>query len=253
MNLAVLLHGNVGQTLTFIEKHKLINANKDYDYNHGALKCLEYGFNSYNKLNEAGFTCNYYMHSWSNNLQEKIIKLYNPIKYSFEEQINFQTESRVLGRTPKKYLATKSRFYSLMKALELLEEDYSKFEYVLISRFDLIFKEYFKPKDLINKGIYISKWIDEDRESLINLKIQDYWFIINAELVPLFKSLVQEHLEELLRVCMTTHGPSAHFILSKLINKCRAPKDYLLKYHYGDPESSDYCLVRDIEKGAFLL
>jgi len=246
MNLAVLLHGNVGQTLTFAEKHKLINANKDYDYYQGALECLEYGFNSYSKLNEVGFNCNYYMHSWSNNLQEEIVKLYNPVKYTFENQIEFKTDNPLFDKCPKKYLATKSRFYSLLKALELLEQDYSKFDYVLISRFDLIFKEYFKPEHLTNKGIYISKWIDEDRESLINVKIQDYWFIINAELVPVLKLLVQEHLEELLRVCMTAHGPSAHFILGKLINKCRAPKDYLLKYHYGDPKSSDYCLVRDI-------
>lgn len=69
-----------------------------------------------------------YFHSWSLSLEKKIIELYKPKKYLFEEQRNFSCKDA--GERSFLY----SRFYSAYKSAHLIQGNY---DLAVMTRFDL--------------------------------------------------------------------------------------------------------------------
>lgn len=84
-----------------------------------------------------------YIHNWQPELEQSIRDLYNPVKATFEKQIDFSETvndlgladmpgDSPLGRSPATIL---SHFYSIQKCFE--QVDFDKYDCVIKARFDL--------------------------------------------------------------------------------------------------------------------
>ena len=119
-----------------------------------------------------------FFHSWNNSEKKKIIKFLKPVKYQFENTIDF---SNVISDTDrfkqylnkeytgvvdeKKYLhSLYSRFYSLWKSI-LIVENIDDYEFVMSLRFDLILKKKIEFNNLTNKYLICSKFIEFQDDS----------------------------------------------------------------------------------------
>jgi len=80
--------------------------------------------------------CDAFIHSWSVEHEKALVRTYQPKKCAFETQINF----RGIGNIYR----FRSKWYSTVKSLELMKS-YGEYDWVIISRFDLLL---FKTFDL---------------------------------------------------------------------------------------------------------
>lgn len=83
-----------------------------------------------------------YIHSWDVNQKEKILQLYNPKKYVFENQKDFSEiiKSRKLDtikNTPRPPLSVLSHLYSVSEVMKLPFEGNLNYDIIIKSRFDL--------------------------------------------------------------------------------------------------------------------
>ena len=83
-----------------------------------------------------------YIHSWDVEKQEEIKKLYNPIEFAFEQQVDFAhiAASRGINKLqgcPRPPHNVLSHFYSIQKCFNLLYSSNKKYDMVIKSRFDL--------------------------------------------------------------------------------------------------------------------
>ena len=72
-----------------------------------------------------------FIHSWEPHLQDDIIKLYNPINYTFENQVNFDSAVYECGlqdlqNCPRAPQTVLSHFYSIQESFKLLGVPSSK-------------------------------------------------------------------------------------------------------------------------------
>ena len=76
-----------------------------------------------------------FIHSWSDDFEDEIVKLYKPKNSVFEKQIEFDDDDRMN--------AVESRWYSTKKAVDLMrdyeEKNNIKYDFVMIYRFDSAF------------------------------------------------------------------------------------------------------------------
>lgn len=162
-----------------------------------------------------------FVHSWSTDLQEEILKEYSPKKYIIEQQKVFDTPKySILDKTPEVRKQTHySLWYSRKKSVELksqYEKDNNfKYDCVMLARFDLawqtdlIFSEYDQdffwtqkwPKKIIN-GIMLSDldyWKLSDQGYNFQTKWWGYpynsdgilgmWFFSNSDYMDKFVTL----------------------------------------------------------------
>lgn len=89
-----------------------------------------------------------FMHSWSVDVEDELVKLYTPKKYQFQKQIMFDhPQDRNIPETNLyKYQQghrALSKWYSLKRAIELKseyeKEQGFKYDYVMLTRFDTLF------------------------------------------------------------------------------------------------------------------
>ena len=242
MKIAILLHGLVGTLQDKNEKHKLINDDIDYDTKKDSNVVLKKGWESYSKNFD---NCDYYIHSWNTELEKEIIELYNPIKYKLEEQIKFQAPQEHKG-TDLRWINHMGRFYSIKQSIEMCLSKNIKYDYIMISRFDLVFRNKFK---FINSECLVSEWYDVEKIDSQN-KINDFWFVLNYEsLIKFYKELsnieeYQFHTEYMLSG-QTKVGVSPHYVLSRIFTKLDFKIKENLKYFNNKKQYSDYGLVRE--------
>lgn len=262
MKLAVILHGNVGQMIPTGTKHRAIRTNRSYNTYEGALTCLQEGCDSFKKIETQGFEVDYFIHSWSKKLEKEIVELYNPVDYLIEEQVQFKRPEVMPPYRPwmgssTRYHTTKSRFVSLLKALEVFEKNtgpdgYKEYDYVFISRFDVIFKRFLKPEIMLPYS-YISFWKELEKESgkyrdfRSDIKIHDFWLAILPKDIGEFYSSLKCNLDDYLNL---SHGgmPSAHYVLKALFDDMNLPLRHMLTYYHCEPDKSDFNMVRDVVK-----
>jgi hypothetical protein len=124
-----------------------------------------------------------FFHGWDDSPQEseRLINTINPKKFILEKQILFDHPYKDYNFVPdgpwntKNYLNNNySRFYSLKKAMELIDDSY---DMVLISRFDTVFYEKIDFSLLSPENFYVSHWhlLDE------GWGFNDGWFISGYE------------------------------------------------------------------------
>ena len=109
--------------------------------------------------------CDVFIHSWSVEHKENLIKLYEPRASSFEPQIDFSPS----GTKPDIHLkASKFRFrskwYSVAQSIKLLE-GYENYDWVIVSRFDLMFLQTLDLSKLDNTKLYAPNYSTFPKDS----------------------------------------------------------------------------------------
>jgi hypothetical protein len=137
-----------------------------------------------------------FFHGWNDNEKEskKLLSLLAPKKYVLEKQKIFDHpypdyDFVALGPwNTKNYINNDySRFYSLMKSVELVDETY---DLILIARFDTVFYEPI-PFDLLDpNNFYVSNWHLNKEGWGFN----DAWFISGSKIMKEY-SLIYEKLD----------------------------------------------------------
>ena len=204
----------------------------------------------YNKENIFGDNdVDVFIHSWSIDFKDDLIKLYIPKNYIFQKQIEFNDDSREN--------AVESRWYSTNKSVQLMKvyelEKNISYDFVMVYRFDSAFftNLNFNKLDEYNKK-YKKEFVYGTHSSRVNCtpygigdgssctcgdrsNIDDQWIIGNSDDISLFSSLHGEEKE-----FGSPHTEfKNHLKRTGLINKVR----YV---HIGD--GVDYGLVRRLDE-----
>jgi hypothetical protein len=138
-----------------------------------------------------------FLHGWNDDFEEsqKLLELYKPKKYLLEKQISFDHPYKHYDFVPhgpwntKDYLNNNySRFYSIKKAIELVDEDY---DLVLLTRYDTIFFQPFPFESMSPENFYVSHWFHNQ----FGLGFQDAWFISGYGNIKNW-SLIYDRLDE---------------------------------------------------------
>ena len=148
-----------------------------------------------------------YIHSWSKDRQDEIIKILKPNSYIFENYKTFDKKDSFRN-------AVKSRLYSQNKST-LLMRDYEslynlKYDFVLSCRLDLIWFTQFVFDNLDSKKFYASNWNTSqpnleakkdtsndynnlgpfDRSNFNNgVGFMDHWFLSNSDNISSFTNM----------------------------------------------------------------
>ena len=134
MKIAFCLHGNVGMLYTHKRNYKW---DQYIDYRIGYTHFKKHIFNINNNVDV-------FIHSWNTDFKKGIKDIYKPKLSLFEKQKTFGAEWKdKVGATRKEHMF--SRWYSAKESLRLKREYEEKnnftYDYVISTRFDLLFLE----------------------------------------------------------------------------------------------------------------
>ena len=239
MKVAICYYGTVGSN---------IGKFKPDSINH-VQECYK-SIKKYIINNNENFDFDIFIHSWSKNYENEIIKLFNPVDYKIESQISFLKNSlehldkyknfksffemikyrikfMISSSCKEKYYShlisilphIYSRWYSTLE-VNLLKRKYEQannFEYdlVMINRFDNYLYSYLDLKDIDPSKIYSSKWdcgrnIFFKKKYFDNKHTQDYWYISSSKKINILSELFK-HLKD--------YSPCSHRASFQHINK----------------------------------
>ena len=132
------------------------------------------------------------------------------------------------------------RFYSMKQSIEMCLSKNIKYDYIMISRFDLVFRDKFK---FIDTECLVSEWYDSEQIDVKN-KVNDFWFVLNYKsLIKFYEELT--NIEEYMLSSQTNIGISPHYALSRIFTKLNFKIKENLKYFNDEKQHSDYGLVRE--------
>ena len=237
MKIAFCLHGLVGSL-----------KGKNFQQSGGSDKVLDISF-THNNKNILNPNVDVFIHSWSTELKDKMLELYNPKDYIIEKQIQFKIPEYIKS-DPKRAFAHLSRWYSYKKCVELVLKSSTKYDLVLVQRFDLLWHvpvEFHKMD--VNK-LYIGKCpLDTSREW------SDRWFISNPENMNKFATLYDKIYEYMgprgeLPSSKQYAGISSHFLTRFHAKKLGLQEEFL--YNWGGTSGpfpqggkpNDFCEIR---------
>jgi hypothetical protein len=136
-----------------------------------------------------------FFHGWDDNPKDskKLLSLLSPKRYILEQQKIFNHPYSHYSFVPNGPWNTKdyinndySRFYSLMKSVELVDESY---DFILVARFDTVFYESIPFELLKPNNFYVSNWHLNKQGWGFN----DAWFISGSKVMKEY-SLIFENL-----------------------------------------------------------
>jgi hypothetical protein len=123
-----------------------------------------------------------FIHSWSKAQEKDLMEIYSPKKAIIENQIDFKFNHHLpflggkKGEHPFNASIVRSRFYSTQKVVKL-KKAYEKkngfiYDFVMITRFDLIWHTLINFNKLDSRYFYIPKWnkVDYGKERTIKRK-----------------------------------------------------------------------------------
>jgi hypothetical protein len=162
----------------------------------GELQGWEESF-TYLKNNILGENVDIFFHGWDDDEVEskKLVDTFKPKKYILEKQLDFNHPHQSHNFVPqgpwetKKYIYNNySRFYSIKKAVSLVEETY---DLILLTRFDTIFYSPFPFNEMNPENFYVTNWVHNEYGYGFN----DAWFISGYKNMVNF-SLIFDRLDE---------------------------------------------------------
>lgn len=197
----------------------------------GCLVDFDIAFQHYKKHILDKNNVDIFIHTWSVDAREILVKKYQPRKSLFEKQIMFDS-------SPTKLHSTKSRWYSTKKAIELKREyEVEKkivYDWVMVSRFDVVFFTDFKFEKFEQNQFYASNWLNPARD----VGLLDFWFFSNSSHMDKFSTLY-DHVDNYLigNQFISNHVlAKQHLVELNLIGDLR---------YYGN-EYRDFWLAREV-------
>ena len=185
----------------------------------------EFAYNHYRKhIINTNKNVDIYIHSWSVSQKDNIIKLYKPTNYLFQKQENFNRDSNYINGDKRQIFNAESRANSILRCLQLIKnkenENSFKYDYVMITRFDIAFFSDIIFEKLPKNTFIISHWNNRgDRRNIIKKGIYDMWFIGNTE-------ILYKYFSEYNKDYTLTKNPHLHGRL--IINKLKIEPYYFL-------------------------
>lgn len=188
-----------------------------------------------------------FMHSWSLESESDLVKLYSPKKSQFEKQITFH-------KSNFRKQVTKSRFYGNMMSLNLKKqyeiENNFTYDWVIISRFDLIWFSKLMLEDYNNEYFYASHWNDNgsrglgpyDRQTYAGSGLLDFWFFSNSDNMNKFaKGCELENVNQFFNTAAGNNIISGHRVSEYIVNTYKMKLKHT-KYRGFDHEMYRRCV-----------
>lgn len=223
-------------------------------------KVFKIGYEHYKKYFLDKYNIDVFVHTWSVNYKNNIIKYYNPKKFLFQKQKEFEIPSYVeisqeyKERDSNRIQNHYSRWYSTKKVIDLKkqyeEENNFTYNFVLITRFDVAFFKSIKFEKLKTDFFYAAPWcyniniigrkvpnanfyswkkkypfpfsitIHRHRKFPHNDGLADLWFVSNSDFMDKF-SLLYDNLDKYLKDIEVSNHKLAEFHLSRLGLICK--------------------------------
>lgn len=231
MRVALCYHG-------IAKGHNFKNGGLPVGFDH-EFDLIKKNFIDYNK----DCTFDIFLHSWSINYKEAVLKKLNPKDYVFEKPKEFKKPSfkvflkekvkKILGKGYELQRVNNiySRWYSFKKVCDLVKKSENKYDLVMVTRFDMCLLKEFTISDLNPNNFYSGDWIsfkehgkeileenypkikDNNKEfskgyPFDNEGFQDFFFISSQEYLVEKFSKIFHQLEFLLK----KYGKSNHLI-----------------------------------------
>lgn len=224
MKLAICLFGNIGISKSASQRQKNVNLLKESDLANTDPEICYQGLETHFMEN---YETDIFIHTWSKKHENTLKELYNPIDSKFENQIDFTTSLEKYGinesnkiedwdvsdmakesyklllpsrgsvENIKKELIklafrTHSRWYSTYESVNLMSS-YAKlnsinYDYVLLTRFDCLFKKSINLETLQNENFYCS--LRKNRNDF-GMALYDFFFLSNPKLIEEFSNLYE--------------------------------------------------------------
>ena len=222
MKIALCLHGLVGSI-----------KGKNYELLGGSDIVLQKAY----EHNKQFIMCNdvdIFVHSWSTECADVIVKLYSPKKHIIEPQKQFKSP-KYIHATHDRAFAHVSRWFSFKRVVELksLYEHEHNFIYdlVLVQRFDLCWNVPVEFNAMDTDKITVGK-----SQLNTNHEWQDQWFVANSNNINRFATLY-----DMIPIYMDTNGSlisskqyggiSSHFLARHHAIQLNLRPDF--KYNFG--------------------
>lgn len=169
----------------------------------------------YRYFNDMNYDVDLYFSTTKSNKaeQNKIIKYYKPIKYNFSDMNNDDTESRKL---------------KLLNVIDLCKSTNIQYDYILITRFDLLFKKNFATSNInLNKFNVVSTMNESEF-------IDDNFYLFPFEMITKFYEIVKRKQFGL-----------CHDIRNELQDAINDDINYILDEQKNSTELSFFKIVRN--------
>jgi len=258
MKLAICLFGNIGIPQSASLRQDDVNLLKESEK---ANTDPEICFQAFKKHFIDKYETDIFIHSWSINYKNILKDLYNPKDYKFENQIDFSTSLKNYGISDsnliedwdvsklaktsyellypsrksveniKKELVnlafrTHSRWYSTQESVKLMSlyanSNSIKYDYVLLTRFDCLFKKPINLSSLDSNNFYCSH--RKNREDY-EMALFDLFFLSSQENIQKFSQLYENIYNYSIRPTFASMEHALTFLQKKEIKNILDIKD----------------------------
>ena len=123
----------------------------------------------------------FFIHCWSVELEESLVKLYNPKLWKFEDNRQYNEEIRRGILAPCNF-GQLSSVLSMKKSIELMEDSGIHYDRVILFRPDVLIWKDMLLNEYDQNYIYVNNWIDN---------LGDFHFVMSKSNSQLFKRLYE--------------------------------------------------------------
>ena len=231
MKIAFCLHGRLGRLRGKIQHgHPLDDLNVPYN------QFKEHLFDKNNQVDT-------FLHIRDLEGEQELLNLYKPKKYFSEEYKDPDTEKFLTGVQPiahqrKCSKAMWSRFYSLLKSVELKksyeEEQGFKYDCVFVCRYDLLaFEDFIFPNyDMDYFHMPFSIWHMTRLNGFLREHLPDLWFFSSSDQIDEFANIyldIERYSKDFGGNCV-----SPHFAIANKLKEQNAKVRFVLNADVGD-------------------
>lgn len=222
MRIALCLHGLVGTNDKYGIGDKIINCK--IGYKHFKKNVID--------VNEK---VDVFFHTWNTEHEKKLCSVYNPVSYICERQPHYSDENRKQ--------AIFCRWNSVKKVINLVNQSNNKYDFVLLTRFDIAFLVNFNFEKYNASKFYVQGPPGPYKNGLHQMN--DLWFFSNQENMTKFANLYDNLDEDAYKI----HNDSSHELVSRHLIETALQKDveYEFTRNWNGAQgkiSSDTPLVR---------
>lgn len=178
---ALCMRGAVSKNKDFTNKNDLYMNCEYIDYK----QCYNSIVRHIIKPNLENYSIDVFCHCWNEDIKKDIIELYQPVKYLFEDNCNYNKEIEKLCKLPTDFGGL-SQALTIKKSIELKEqyeiEHNITYDIVILYRYDV----------LLWKDMVLSNYTDLDNKIYVNAHIGkngDFHFVMNKQKSTEFKNL----------------------------------------------------------------
>lgn len=120
----------------------------------------------------------FFIHCCSVDIEDKIVSLYNPKQWKFEDNRVYADDIKNRISDPSQY-GQLSSVLSMKKVIDMVDESYDR---VILIRPDVLIWKDMLLNDYNKESIYVNKWISE---------MGDFHFVMSQEHVYIFKNMFE--------------------------------------------------------------